>query len=225
MIDMLFRIYRKYKICIPKVISYNIFMYLKSIKWRYKNKHNFTTLNSNFNTSVVYVGNKSYGPLNVFTYGATQEHLFIGNYVSIAPNVYFILGGNHTYSTFSTYPFKVFMFGEKSEATTKGAIVIEDDVWIGIGVIILSGVRIGQGAVVAAGSIITKDVPKYAVVAGNPAKVIKYRFSDDLIKRLSKIDFSLINEQLLLKIKDELYKNISDDNQLVVDKILNEIGL
>ena len=68
-------------------------------------------------------------------------------------------------------------------------IVLEDDVWIGYGSILLSGVRIGRGSIVAAGSLVTKDVPKYSIVGGNPAKVIKMRFTEEQIKK---------HEQLLL---------------------------
>ena len=68
-----------------------------------------------------------------------------------------------------------------------GFKVIEDDVWIGSNSVILSGVKIGRGAVIGAGSIVTKNVPKYAIVAGNPAKVIKMRFNDEEISKLEKL--------------------------------------
>ena len=72
----------------------------------------------------------------------------------------------------------------KSDYISKGNVIIEEDVWIGSNAVILSGVRIGRGGVVAAGSIVTKNVPRYSIVAGNPAKVIKYRFDEETIRKL-----------------------------------------
>ena len=76
----------------------------------------------------------------------------------------------------------------------KRTIVLHDYVWLGYGVTVLSGVEIGQGAVVAAGSVVTRDVPAYAVVGGVPARVIKYRFDSDLIDELKKIDYCKITK-------------------------------
>ena len=73
---------------------------------------------------------------------------------------------------------------------TNGDIVVGDDVWVGQRAIIMSGVNIGQGAVIGAGAIVTKNVPPYAIVGGIPAKVIRYRFSEELIQELLKIDYS-----------------------------------
>jgi carbonic anhydrase/acetyltransferase-like protein (isoleucine patch superfamily) len=70
---------------------------------------------------------------------------------------------------------------------TKGSIVVGNDVWVGTRAIILSGVTIGDGAIVAAGSVVTKDVPPYAIVAGNPARLIRYRFSDETIAAMCRI--------------------------------------
>ena len=83
------------------------------------------------------------------------------------------------------------------EATSKGKIEISDDVWIGTNALILSGVHIGKGAVVAAGSVVTKDVPPFAIVGGVPAKVIKYRFPDDIIACLMKCDYSNISDDMI----------------------------
>lgn len=178
-------------------------------KWRRKNKENFTNSANIFDETKVKVGKMSYGSLKVYMWGNEKERLEIGNYVSIAEDVKFILGGNHNLNTFSTYPFKVMVLGEKSEAWSKGTIVVEDDVWIGMNVIILSGVTIGKGAVIAAGSVVTKDVPPYAVAAGNPARVIKYRFADELRASMNRIDFSKIDYNFVKKNIGKLYSTLT----------------
>lgn len=104
--------------------------------------------------------------------------------------------------SFSTFPFKVKFLNYEVEALTKGPIIVKDDVWIGFGSFVLSGVTIGQGAVVAAGSVVTKDVPPYAIVGGNPARVIRYRFSNEQVDTLKRIDFSEIDEAWVLEHRD-----------------------
>src|SRR4030095_4728392 len=109
----------------------------------------------------------------------TNEKIRIGNFVSIANEVIFMLGGSHNMNFLSTYPFKTKLRnGDNDIPISKGPIVIEDDVWIGTRSTILSGVTIEKGAVIAACSVVTRNVPPYSIVAGNPAKVIKYRFDD-----------------------------------------------
>lgn len=78
----------------------------------------------------------------------------------------------------------IFKNGIEEDICTKGEIVIEEDVWIGSNSVILSGVKIGRGSVIGAGSIVTKDIPRYSVVAGNPAKIVKMRFSKIIINAL-----------------------------------------
>jgi len=114
----------------------------------------------------VKVGIGSYGRLNVFDYNDEDSgKLFIGNYCSIASTVMFLLSGNHPYKGLTTYPFGHFYLGEKRKET-KGDIIVEDGAWLAERVLVLSGVRIGRGAIVAANSVVTKDVPPYAVWGG-----------------------------------------------------------
>ena len=134
-------------------------------KWRKKNPYNETTAESLFAESKVTVGKYSYGPLNVVDYGNTSN-LHIGNYVSIAHGVTFLLNSDHYVDRISTFPFRVKVLKEKSEVVSKGDIRIDDDVWIGQNATILSGVHIGQGAIVAAGGVVTRDVPPYSIVGG-----------------------------------------------------------
>lgn len=179
-------------------INKNIILYYHKKRWRKLNKHNETVAMRMFDRDKVSVGNYTYGHLNVFEWGMIEERLQIGNFVSIAEGVKFILGGNHSTDSYSTFPFSAKAGLEAGiDAKSKGAIVVNDDVWIGLDVVILSGVTIGRGAVIAAGSIVTRDVQPYAIVAGNPAKFVKYRLSQDEIKVASKIDFNKIKVELI----------------------------
>lgn len=161
-----------------KDIAYPLRVEISNKKWRKRNTHNLTTVANLFPLDKVSVGKGTYGSLCVRTYANESERLQIGNWCSIAADVVFVLGGEHNYQKFSTYPFNRVLF--KEQTATKGKIIVEDDVWIGYGSVILSGVTIGRGGVIAAGSVIAKDVPPYAIVSNG--RIIKYRFSEDVIK-------------------------------------------
>jgi virginiamycin A acetyltransferase len=102
-------------------------------------------------------------------------------------------GANHKMSGFSTFPFEIFGRGweyiapQPDEYPFKGDTEIANDVWIGYEAIIMPGVKIGDGAIIAAKSAVTKDVPPYTIVGGNPAKIIRLRFSDEIIEVLLEI--------------------------------------
>lgn len=182
-------------------------------KWRKLNAHNSTTVVSVFNPQRVKVGEKTYGRLNVSIFNNMSDIVLeIGKYCSIAGNVKFICGGDHDINSFMTYPFKKKYFGN-DEALSKGPIKIGDDVWIGTDALILSGVKIGRGSVIAAGSVVVKDVPPYSVVGGVPARVIKYRFDHDTIERLKCLDYDKVNDNLI-KSNPELFIG-----ELTLDKI------
>ena len=139
----------------------------------------------------VTVGAHSYGLPNVL-YWDNKTKLEIGKYCSIAEGAVFILGGNHRSDWISTYPFNA--FGDKwPEAksieggiATNGDIKIGNDVWIGHGATILSGVSIGNGAIIGAGSVVSGNVEEFAVVAGNPARFIRFRFDENVRAQISK---------------------------------------
>ncbi|WP_305420188.1 CatB-related O-acetyltransferase [Photobacterium leiognathi] len=181
-------------------------------RWRKNNSHNMTSVSRIFPNDIVSVGNKTYGVLNIYYYGSKSESLNIGNYVSISSGVKFLLGGDHRTDTISTYPFKVKLLGFKSEAISKGKIIVEDDVWIGMDAKVLSGVRIGKGAVIAAGSIVTKDVEPYSVVGGAPAKFIKSRIPKNMVETLYYLDLNILES--LLKDNTELLYSPLDDKVL-----------
>lgn len=183
--------------------------------WKKRNTHNNTKLVPPLvNTDRISIGNHTYGSISAIISSANGS-LWIGNYCSIADHVTFVVSADHPTENISTFPFKTLCTHETGcEAVSKGDIVVEDDVWIAYGATILSGVRIGQGAVIAAGSVVTKDVPPYAIVGGIPAKVIKYRFSPELIEELLKVDYSKLDEAQVREHINELYDPLMTVQQL-----------
>lgn len=182
-------------------------------KWRKMNPGNTTYPVNIFDINNVSVGIGTYGDLNVWN--DTNSKLIIGNYVSIGGNVLFLVGLDHRMDCISTYPFKVKVLKETSvEAVSKGDIKVCDDVWLADNVTILSGVIIGQGAVVATGAVVTTDVPPYSIVGGVPARVIKYRFNDDMIKELMRIDYSKLTYDDIKSHAKELYEHLDNKQQL-----------
>ena len=125
-----------------------------------------------------------------YLFDFTGDKLRIGKFCMIASDVTFIMNGaNHLSEAISTYPFAI--FGEDwshamegKEYPTKGDTIIGNDVWIGYGATIMPGVNIGDGAIIATKSVVTKDVEPYSIVGGNPAKEIRKRFSESDIKEL-----------------------------------------
>lgn len=202
-----------------KKIKYFIKLKIFKDKWRKLNCHNEVHAGTIFPIDKVSVGKKSYGSLNIYHWNAENEGLDIGDYVSIAEGVKFVLGGNHRYNTISTYPFKVKLAKAKEEAYSNGKIVICDDVWIGMDSIIMSGITIGKGAVIAAGSVVVKDVPEFSIVGGNPAKFIKYRFDEEIRLKLKKINLKDIDEEYIASNIDLMYSVASNE---VVDKIIKD---
>jgi len=128
----------------------------------------------------------------LYHYPIHKEKLIIGKFCSIACGMKFLFNcANHTQKSLSTYTFPLFYEEwelEKSNITTawdnKGDIVIGNDVWIGYEAVIMAGVHIGDGAIIAARAVVTKDVPPYTIVGGTPAKEIRKRFDADVIQQL-----------------------------------------
>lgn len=125
---------------------------------------------------------------------AGNNGVVIGSFCSIASNVV-IQEYNHRTDSASTYNVISGVLNQTANmSVSKGPIHIEDGVWLGSNTVVLSGVTIGRGAVIGAGSVVVKDIPPYAIAVGNPAKVVKYRFSDEAIKEVEDSKWWLWNE-------------------------------
>ena len=150
----------------------------------YRGQHKFKEKYPNYS-----IGIGSYG-LPVVHDWEEGASLTIGAYTSISDDVHIFLGGNHRIDWLSNYPFPAFIPEARNiqnYGTTRGDVVIGNDVWLGSGCTILSGVRIGNGAVVGARAVVTCDVPAYAIVAGNPARIINWRFDEQTRGELESI--------------------------------------
>ncbi|MHD0318969.1 CatB-related O-acetyltransferase [Fusobacterium sp. THCT1E2] len=130
----------------------------------------------------------------LYHYPINEDKLIIGKFCSIACGTKFLMNcANHTLHSLSTYTFP--LFGEEWENKmnvrdswdNRGDITIGNDVWIGYEAVIMSGITIGDGAIIGTRAVVTKDVPPYTIVGGSPARVLKKRFSDDIIDKLLKI--------------------------------------
>lgn len=130
----------------------------------------------------------------LYHYEAMGDRLIIGKYCALAHGTTFIMNGaNHRLDGISTYPFPI--FGDDWEQhmdllmglPSRGDTVVGNDVWLGMGALVMPGVSIGDGAIIAARAVVSTDVPPYSVIAGNPAKVVKTRFTPDEIERLIRI--------------------------------------
>lgn len=184
-----------------------------------------TTISSNVSVGNFTYFNSTHAPIII------ESNVKIGSFVSIAPGV-FIAPGNHDISYATTHPilysnYYVNKMGYGSELLNKEGLKdtdvmteIGNDVWIGLNSVIKRGVKIGDGAVVGSGSIVTKDVPSYAVVAGNPAKIIKYRFREDLVQKLNNLDVKL-QDLTIEELKEVIPHSYNIDLYI---EFMNEIG-
>jgi virginiamycin A acetyltransferase len=157
-------------------------------------------------------------------YEFLNDKLIIGKFCAIAEGVTFIMNGaNHRLDGYTTYPFNIFGGGwEKvtpniEQLPFKGDTIIGNDVWIGQNTTIMPGIKIGDGAIIAANATVTKDVEAYSIVGGNPAKFIKKRFSDEKIELLLKMEWWNWNDK---KIFENLELLVSANDIDTLNKLL-----
>lgn len=161
-------------------------------------------------------GKYTYGAPNIRWKNNTAK-LVVGNFCSIAGNVNIYMGGNHRTDWVTTYPFghihtnKFDIFNGNGHPSTKGDVIIGNDVWIGENVTIMSGVTIGDGVVIANNSHVIKDAKPYSLVGGNPAKLIKYRFTEDQIEKLLEIKWWYWDDEKINTFTPLLCNNNIDD--------------
>ena len=168
------------------------------------------------------VGKYTYGhSADTFHINNNDQKVEIGRYCSIAEAVKIFGGGEHDYNIVSTFPFKTIFQKQKTDASTKGKTIIGNDVWIGYHATVLSGVNIGNGAIVGAMSVVTKDVPPYAIVAGNPARIIKYRFPESIIEKIQKSEWWNLEKEEILDNLESFYKIINSEE--AADEVLHAI--
>ena len=180
---------------------------------------------------VVSIGKHTYG-LNLETISLAptlnKPNVVIGNYCSVAPGVVILANADHRTNLPSTFPFRTRIFarldGRKSskyfdfDAVSRGNVLIGHDVWIGQNVTVLSGVCIGTGAIIGANSLVAKSIPPYSIAVGNPAKVIRYRFSSETIERLLDSEWWNLSDEMIIKLEPFFY----DAN---IDAFLNQVAL
>ncbi len=185
--------------------------YIKKIKRFFRPKKYFTKTFKKYKKANI--GEYTFGKPNLF---GDINKIKIGKFCSIAANVTLYSTTDHNMKNVSVYPFYLLEKDiKKLPVLSKGDIIIGNDVWIGDGVLILDGVTIGDGSVIGARSVVTKDVYPYEVVAGNPAKHIRYRFSKDQIEKLLKIKWWNWD---IKKIKDNIELLTNENIEAFIDK-------
>lgn len=167
-----------------------------------------------------------------YTFGApkllswrTDDKLVVGKFCMISCNVIVLMGGEHDTDRVTAFPLKKRLTGvqgDNIDSDNKGPVIIGNDVWVGAGAIILSGVKIGSGAIIGAGAVVVKDVPPYAIAAGNPARVVKYRFSQDQIEKLLKIRWWDWEENKIKENIDYFYQDTDSFIKRFWDKAQSE---
>ena len=192
----------------------------------YKNYFLKDNLKKEIESNLVEVGRWSYGKPNILRWD-WKSKLIIGNFCSLGPDIDFYIGGNHRLDWISTSPLPAPQFDSvfkkakniKNFNKSNGDIIIGHDVWIGGRTTILSGVKIGTGAVIAAGSVVVNDVGPYSVSGGNPNKEIGKRFNEDIIKKLLESEWWNLTDNDIDHLSEYL---LSNNFEIFFDKV-NEI--
>jgi len=158
------------------------------------------------------VGRGTYwGPSAEFRTYTAVEKVEIGRYCSIAARAVICSGGQHHLETVSTWPFENFLDGRENPTRTYRPIsntVVGSDVWIGFGAFIGGSARIGDGAVIGASAVVMKDVPPYAIIAGNPGRILRFRFEPAIVEALLKIQWWNWPVDVISARREDFYKPI-----------------
>lgn len=163
------------------------------------------------------IGEYTYGHEHIHKHFPEASNLNIGKFCSIAGDVTVFLGGNHRTDWITTFPFNLkntSEFGAENitgHPKTKGDVNIGNDVWIGQHVVIMSGVTIGDGSVIAANSHVVKNVEPYSIVGGNPANLLKYRFEKDIIDLLMELKWWDLPKENIKEIINDLCSQPNKD--------------
>lgn len=185
--------------------------YINKRKWKIRNSHNQTWVGNIKNIECITVGKMSWGQINTIDYipdDTEQCKILIGNFTSIASEVFFMRGGEHRIDRVSTFLYKnCYALGREDNLKRSKDIIVGDDVWIGYGTLILPGAIIGQGAVIGAGSVVRGYVPPYSVYVGD--KVVKYRFSKEIISKMIKIDYSKVSKEFIESHLELFYQKVT----------------
>jgi hypothetical protein len=171
--------------------------FLRWLKWALRRAHD-AVLGANeaqqrrlLKSGRMTIGRHTYGVPIIKTYDLSNTRLVVGSYSALSEEAIGMLGGEHAVDRVTTYPLRMRLklpgAGEDGIPVPTGDTVIGSDVWLTMRTFVRSGVTIGDGAIVAAGAVVNKDVPPYAIVGGNPAKVIRYRFTPEQIEALLEI--------------------------------------
>lgn len=164
-------------------------------RWRRRFPESQIVPRNVFGADGVEVGRGSYGAVRVVT-SSENPRIRIGAWCSFA-DITVVCGNEHPMDRLTTYPFRAKLLREcGGEGVPKGdrGVTICDDVWVGHNAVILDGVTLGRGCVVGAGAVVSKDVPPYGVAVGNPARVVKSRFPEEVVGRLLALDFERLDE-------------------------------
>lgn len=204
-LKLFFSLKNKVKITNGSIISYKVIQ---------------STSRSSFLNGVICYGNVTVGRFTSISGPSTKivaqlNNIKIGSFCSIASGVV-IQEYYHKYNRVSTFYMNHYFFDSsfKNDIFSKGDIIIEDDVWIGSNCVILSGVTIGRGSIIGGGSVVTKDVSPYSIVGGNPAKVIKKRFSDEIISELEELQWWEWDIDKIKKNKNFFNKIIDNESNI-----------
>jgi chloramphenicol O-acetyltransferase type B len=161
----------------------------------------------------VTVGRHVYVPPSVVLFPAVEAPVVIGSFVSIGPDAKVFALSEHRQCV-TTYHMNDLFFRNRAdfpiEKSAKGPTVVGNDVWIGYAATVLSGVRVGDGAIVGAGAVVTKDVPPYAIVGGNPATIIRYRHPPTIVEAMLSIRWWDWSDEKIFAEQDSFMGSIED---------------